>query len=315
MLQHPSLPSPRRRAHPPHPKTAHGRRSRSRSRRRYSSAERAARDNTHEQIEARALGGMRPLVGSGQHTPCDGPAEPREVLEDLLLHLFWHERARAHKRRRDRLVRMHVRVIVIVVVVESVAVVVESVVAVAVVVRGELPEHPGNALIIRRRLAQHGLKVRHRRTHHIQRGPHRARVEPGDGAVARVPLEGAEERALARHELRGVLHGGVRDAAEPGPALVDALRGEEERGGERHHGPVEQDAQRGGVGCERVAWLREGVPAEVAVAVESEREGHGRGVRVLLLAAVAALAAAAADEDEVVPIPAEECGVRGLAGW
>jgi len=208
----------------------------------------------------------------------DGAAKPGEVLQELLLHLPANVRARAHKRRRNR--RVHLGL-----------------------VRGVLPEHPRYALVVRRRVPQHRREVRRGRGAHRECLRQCGRVDTCDGHVRRVPLQRPEQRPLACLQLADILHGRVRDAAQPEPALVDRLRCEEERGGHCHHWPLEEDAERAGVG-ERVARLCEDVLAESAVAVESEREGDSRWMGLLVLIV---------DGDEMGAILAEESGARGLA--
>ena len=283
MLEHPRIASACSRAYPPEPYGANGGRRR-RRRRDGDRNERGPLDdlgNAHEEIEALALDDVLPLGGGGEEGARDGAAEPGEVLEDLALRVLGHKRARAHERGGDRSV--HVR---------------------RVRVRGVLPEHPRNALVVRRRLAQHGREVRRGRAPvaHAERLRHRGRVDAAHGHVRRVPRERAEQRALAGLELVDVLHRRVRDAAQPEPALVDRLRREEERRGEGHHGAVEEDAERGGVAG--VARLGEDVGAEAAIGVEPEREGYARrvGQRVLVVVVV------------VVIVVGEERGMRGLAG-
>ena len=95
----------------------------------------------------------------------------------------------------------------------------------------------------------------------------------------------------------------MRDPPQPEPALVDRLRCEEERGGHRHHWPLEEDTEHAGIG-ERVARLREDVLTEVPVVVESEREGDSGWMGQLV---------PIADEGEMGTILAEESRMGGLA--
>ena len=219
---------------------------------------------------------MLPVAVADEDTR-DSTAKPGEVLEELLLHFPANIRARAHKRRRNR--RMYVGF-----------------------VRSVLPEHPRYALVVRRRNPKHRREVRRGRRAHRERLRQCGRVDSRDGHVRRVPLQRLQQCPLACSQLADILHGRVRDAPQPEPALVDCLRCEEQRGSHCHHRPLEEDAERIGI-WERVARLREDVLAE-PVAVESEREGDGRWMGQLVLIT---------DRDELGTLLAEESRVRGFA--